>query len=122
VTSLPFTVSMLYGAARATGLVRLEGMSLLVEYELKDRVFGLIRSELKEVRLPLRDVESIAVERGWWGDVLVLRVSTLRAARTLPGQDKGTVRLDVARKDRAAAEQLANAVQAALLALSADRL
>jgi hypothetical protein len=112
--SLPFTVRLFYGAARAVGLVRLEGLSLLFEFEVKDGLLGLVCSNLREVRVPLAEVTSLDLEHGWLGDTLVLRVSTLRIAKSLPSHEGGTIRLNLAVRDRAAAASFVVAVRAAL--------
>lgn len=110
--SLPFTISQWLGAARAAGLLRREGQSLLFEFELKDGLLGVLRSQVREVRISLADIESIAWQSGWLADEIKLQTRTLRASQGLPGHDCGTVRLSISKQDRKLAQQLVVAIQA----------
>ncbi len=105
-TSLPFTIPLLLGVAKAVGLLRLEGRSLLLEYELTDRTLGLLRSELKTVRLPLIEVDELTLTPGWRFDLVQIRVSTLRVARNIPGHDCGIIQLRTQKRDRNFASNL----------------
>ena len=121
-TSLPFTIPLLLGVAKAVGLLRLEGRSLLLEYELTDRTLGLLRSELKTVRLPLIEVDELTLNPGWRFDVLQIRVSTLRVARNIPGHDCGIIRLRTLKRDRQRVHRLLQMASTLQSAKTTERL
>ncbi len=121
-TSLPFTIPLLLVVAKAVGLLRLEGRSLLLEYELTDRTLGLLRSELKTVRLPLIEVDELTLKPGWRFDVLQIRVSTLRVARNIPGHDCGIIQLRTHKRDRQLAQRLLQTVSTLQSAKATERL
>ena len=54
-TSVPFTMSVYGGMAECHGLLRPEGDSLVLEYQVQDNMFGVIRGRAKAVRIPLAD-------------------------------------------------------------------
>ena len=121
-TSLPFTIPLLLGTAKAVGLLRLEGRSLLLEYELTDRALGLLRSELRTVRLPLVEVDELELKQGWRFDIVQIRVSTLRVARNIPGHDCGIIQLRTRKRDRQFAERLLQSATAEKSKTNQDRI
>ncbi len=64
-SSLPFSISMYAGLAKADGLLRLEGNSLVLEFEIQDRALGLLKSELKELRIPIFEIEHLELANGF---------------------------------------------------------
>src|SRR3954470_10703012 len=107
--SVPFTIPRLCGGlAECHGLVRGDGDSLCVEYQVQDNIFGLFRRRPRSVRVPLAQVESVEVRRrGWVGAraALVIKAKSLLPLAALPGSRQGQVELTIAAKDRPAAEQ-----------------
>jgi hypothetical protein len=62
------------------------------------------------VRIPLRDLVSVTLTKGWLGTTwlgvkIVLQAAQLEALQGMPGASQGRIELSVARKDRDAAER-----------------
>lgn len=62
------------------------------------------------MRIPLRDLVSVTLTKGWLGSTWLGVKTVLQAARMdvfqdLPGASQGRIELSVARKDRDAAEK-----------------
>jgi hypothetical protein len=104
---VPFTIQ--YGGfLECHGLVRGEGDCLVVEYQTQDRVCGLYRRRPRAVRVPLADLEAVEIQRhGWFGrrQRLVIRAKSMLALESVPGSRRAELTLDVAPRDREAAEQ-----------------
>ena len=65
-TSVPFTIGNVFGGLGiAHGVLRNVADDLVLEIQVKDGVFGLLRSEVKEVRIPLCSIEEISLDRMW---------------------------------------------------------
>jgi hypothetical protein len=62
--------------------------------------------------LPLDRVRTIALRGGWWRPRLELMGNDLEALRIVPSEDRGQVRLWLARRDRRLAAELVAQVQA----------
>jgi hypothetical protein len=107
--SISFTVPKLYGGlADCHGLLRGEGDCLVLEYQVQDRLLGLIRRRPRAVRLPLAQLESVELQRrGWFGarTALVIKAKSLMSLADVPGSRQGQVELAIAPKDWAAAQQ-----------------
>jgi hypothetical protein len=109
--SLPFTLGGVYAdLAQIRGVARLDDDHLVLEYRLQDSVVGVLQSELKELRIPLSDLESIEFQRGFFRNVLCVRARTMRVLESLPGAHDTQLRLVCRRQDRGHAQQLATAV------------
>jgi hypothetical protein len=117
--AVPFSIESVYGLARVSGLIRFQEDSLFLEFQSKDAVFGVVKSGLKEIRLPLADVPDVEFQRGWIESHLRLRVRRMALLSDLPGAEPGEAVLKVARRHRDAASELASRV---LLRLSEMRL
>ena len=61
------------------GLLRLNADDLILEFEIKDNVFGVLKSGAKDVRIRFGDIESIDLRVGRFSTALVIRTSTLSA-------------------------------------------
>jgi len=104
--AVPISLGEMYeGFANCHGLVRDEGDHLCLEFQMQDSLVGLVKSGIKEVRIPLADLASVALERHWFGLAtnLVIQVSRMDSVKDVPGMSQGRLALGVARKDREAA-------------------
>jgi hypothetical protein len=103
-------------------VLRFDGESLVIEFQTRDGMFEVLLSDIRRVTLPLPALTAFTWKPGWFGGALDLSVASLDLTRDLPGSEPGGVHLRVRRKDRAAAEHLANEVQLALANRVLDRL
>ena len=51
-TAIPFSTSTYGGLGAIRGLMRVEGGALVLEFQVKDTVLGILKSSPKEVRAP----------------------------------------------------------------------
>jgi hypothetical protein len=105
---LPFAIPHVYeGFAKAEGLARLRRDGLVLEFEVQDAIVGMARSGLKEVVIPLQEIDSVDVRQGWLRTTLVVRVKSLRIVEEVPNSRQGRILLRVPFKERRAAERFA---------------
>lgn len=103
-----FTISDLYGnMAKASGVALIQDDDLLIEYETKDTVLGIIKSGVKELHIPLSDIASARLSRQFWSTKLTLQSHRLKSFEDFPGHTSGKVELVFDRQTRAASERLA---------------
>ena len=109
--SVPFTLSELYGGlATCEGLLRDEGKEIALEFQIKDAVAGFIKSGVREVRVPLKDLVSVTLTKGWLGTSwlgvkIVIQTARMELLKDVPGASQGRIELHIARKDRDLAER-----------------
>ena len=84
--SLPFKIPDAYkGFAEASGIEKASRAGLILEFEIKDGLFGVLRSGVRDVRNPLSDIASVNLQKGWFRTKLVVRVKSLSALSEVPG-------------------------------------
>ncbi len=63
---LPIKQDVYSGFAKASGLLRPQEDSIIIEYQVKDEVLGTFNSDIKHLEIPLRYIDSVGVERKWF--------------------------------------------------------
>lgn len=108
--SIPFSLNAYEGFASVQGLISSDGSSLVLEFELKDAVVGVLKSKVKRIEIPIAEVVSVVLNKGWFRTRLTIQASTLTAIEEIPESSQGRVTLSIARSDRDAAEKLVQCV------------
>src|SRR5689334_2634732 len=98
---VPFKLPELFaGLVKGNGIARATPLELQLEYVVKDGVLNLVKTNVKELRIPRSEIESINLKCGLFNDKLVVRVKSLATLQDLPGCDSCDLTLRVARRDR----------------------
>src|SRR5262249_10159901 len=109
--AVPFTIGDLYaGFGECHGLLRDEGEYLSFEFQTRDTVAGIIKSSVNQVRVPLKELVSVTLTKGWLGTSwlgvkIVIQAAGLETLKNVPGMSQGRVELSIARRDRDVAEK-----------------
>jgi hypothetical protein len=107
--SIPFSIPNVYeGFAETEGLIRFEKDVLILEYQTKDSIVGVLKSGLKEVRIPLSELDSINFEKKLFKTQLTVRARKMSTFADIPANKQGEATLRFIRKNRDAAEELAS--------------
>jgi hypothetical protein len=89
------------------GLMHRDGDRLHLEYQIIDGILGVLKSGVKQVDIPIADLVSVDLARGWFGGLrIVLQARRMEAVQDVPGMSQGRVELLVARSDRDLARKL----------------
>ena len=105
--SLPFFIPKVYeGFATANGMARVTRDGLALEFEVKDGFVGMLKSGVREVQIPLDDLQQLELRKGWLTTRLVIKTRRMAVVSKLPGKHTGGIELGVARQDRKIAEAL----------------
>ncbi len=97
--------------AKCEGLLRIEDGDLVLEYQTKDAVVGILKSNVREARIPRDMLASVTIRKeGWFGFGTKVVIHTTRMqpvpGTDIPGMTQGRLVLDVARENAPAAEKL----------------
>jgi len=99
-TNIPFHIKDLYhGLGEITGRLRCADGVLLLEYRMKDAVFGVLRGRVRELRIPFTDVEEIEFHDGWFRKRIAIRTRSISSFADIPGAEDGVLLLRIARRD-----------------------
>jgi hypothetical protein len=112
--TVPFKIRNVFqGLAEVEGILSVDGSDLRLEFQTAENVVGLLKSGVREVRLPLDSIEEIAFRKGLFGNSLVIRVGEMRMASKVPNFKQGEILLSIARKHSQAAADLVSSIQIA---------
>jgi hypothetical protein len=113
--SVPVTLESSWGGlASNAGLLRLEGDTLVLEFETRGGILDMLVAGVKRFDLPLTDVEACQWHRGWFSGEIEISVRSMRVLEGIAGAAQGRVKFGVARKDRDRAFGLVASVELAL--------
>ncbi len=109
--TIPFTLSNVFaGFGEGDGLLHNEGTHLCLEYQVKDGIVGVLKSDIKQLRIPIEDVVSVTLTKGWFGTnwlgvKIVIQCARMDAFQDMPGTGPGRIELSISGKDHDAAEE-----------------
>jgi hypothetical protein len=108
--AVPFSLEVYGGFGECNGLLKDEENHLSLEFQTQDAVAGVLRSDVRHRRIPLDDLVSITLTKGWLGTnwlgiKLVIQTTSLETLKDVPGTSQGRIELSIARKDVEVAEQ-----------------
>lgn len=123
VSRVPVAITDLYGGfARATGLLILESGSLILEFQVKDEILGVVKGKPKSFRIPLAALDSVSYAQNIFSARIELRVKRLRDLEGIPNAEKGEIRLRVGRKDRKRAKEFVSSANYQLSEIRLDEM
>ena len=107
---IPFSLEIFGGLGECNGLLKHEEKYLSLEFQMQDAVAGILKSDVKHVKIPLDDLVSLMLTQGWLGTnwlgvKLVIQTNRLDTLKDVPGMSQGRIELSIARKDVEDAEQ-----------------
>lgn len=95
--TIPFHFDSHGGFGEVKGLARLDEFGLELQFSTRDAVFGVIKSDMRSLRIPLDTLLSVRFSAGflWLMPSIELRVRDLTVLTGLPESEDGRVKLRV---------------------------
>ena len=94
--SIPFKIEAHHGLSQADGLAKISSAGIVLEFETK--IFGLLNTGIKEVRLPLEEISGVEFKKGFfkYGTKIEIRMQSFLKLSEVPNQD-GKIILQIPR-------------------------
>jgi hypothetical protein len=106
-TSLPFKIRGVFtGLVDVEGIARLENQELCLEFRMA--VLTRLKTNPKEIRIPLEELEEAVFKNRFCLGFLVLRARRLDSFKDVPGNATGELRLRCRREHWETAKELAS--------------
>jgi hypothetical protein len=110
--TVPFKIHNVFeGLAETEGILSADGTDLILEFRTSDALIGLLKSNVRQVVLPMAGIEEITFRNGWFRRRLVIRVAEMRVASDIPNFKQGEIKLPIAKRHSQAAAELVSSVQ-----------
>ena len=122
--TVPFIIDGVWGGfAEAHGILSLADGSLCFEYRTTDTFFGMIQGTRGCVQIPAEAIEALVLTRRWIrAATLLVRVCSIKAIEDLPGASASEVKLRIARRDVAQAQEFLASARLAIAQRRVSRL
>lgn len=98
------------GFKTVDGMAKISRAGVVVEFEAK--IFGIMRTGIKEVRIPLAEIEEVRVSRKFFRHTFEIWLNNFKTLSEIPNKT-GRIILQISKTDRARAEQAAKILQTA---------
>jgi hypothetical protein len=111
--SLPFTAEVgELGLQEAHGILQFSPKTgLTIEFQVKDSILGIIKSDVKSLRLNWSDIAYFEVKKKFFGAHVLIRVNKLTLFEELPASKAGEFKAKIKKSDL----ELARNLQSSLL-------
>ncbi len=109
--SIPFKVEGMHGGfSQVDGISKFSSAGIVLEFEAK--IFGIMKTGVKEVRVPIAEIDSITFKKGFfkYGAKIEIRLKNFTMLSELPNKD-GKVKLKINRDDHAKASKVVQNLQ-----------
>ena len=121
--TIPFeSVDYNHGLQVAKGLLKLTKSGIELEYQVQDSFVGVIKSDVKNLHLDYKDLDSIDFKKGWFSAKIILKATSMRVLQDLPGNELGECKLKVKRRHKDKAQQTISRARVALSEFKLDQL
>lgn len=107
IPKIPFTMEAWGGLGQMTGLARVDERGIVFEYQTKDNLVEVFKTDLKENCIAFADIENVIYNRGWFGFFASFTIvaHSLAAVQNIPGSEGHHISISIARKDREKTKQ-----------------
>jgi hypothetical protein len=101
--SIPFKISDVNsGFSTVDGMAKISSAGIVLEYEQK--FIGLIKTGIKEIQIPIEQIERIKFKKGWVNTRLEIWLNNFQTLSKIPNKD-GRIVMDLSKEDRKVAEE-----------------
>ena len=104
------------------GVLRLHSDGLILEFQMKDSLIGLIKSDVRKVRIPFDWIDDVALRSNLFRTDLYISVSSVEGVADIPGYKEGRVRLRILRRHKKDARVMAHEASTMVSQSKLDRL
>ena len=94
------TTEVYHGFAEVEGMLRIEDQQVVIEYQTKDSVLGVIKSETKSLPIPYSQISEVVFKTNMFRTFLRLQLKSLELLNKFPGSKAGGIKLNLKRKDK----------------------
>lgn len=100
------------GLADVRGMLIFDGSSLRLDFQTEDALFGVLRSNPKQLSVPLASIEAVRSSLGWFWlmPYIEIELNDFTLLSQVPGAQDGRWRLRVPWRDRHALKRFASAL------------
>ena len=109
--TIPFKIEGAHGGfSVVSGMAKISRAGVVLEFEAK--VFGIMKTGIKEVRVHLKEIEDVKNKRRFFKYTLEIWLNNFKTLREIPTKD-GRIILQISKDDRPRADEAIRILQSA---------
>lgn len=121
--TLPFKTDGAYsGFANVEGMLHVERNHLVLEFEIKDSLFGALKSGTKELKIEYADLRRMTYQRSLFKSRLEISVKSVRILSRFPAAKDGQISLKIARRSKEEVEDIETYVNLRIAEIGLEKL
>ena len=101
-----FSTTDSLGMTETSGMLRFDAGKLVMEYQTIDALFGVVKSSVKVLEIPVANLSSARIDQKLWSADLVLQGKSMGVLSSVPGSNRGQLRVKLNRESVLAAKVL----------------
>ena len=107
--SIPFKIEGAHGGfSIVNGMAKISRTGVVLEFEAK--IFGMMKTGVKEVRVPIGEIEELKIKKRLFKFTLEMWLNNFKTISEIPNKD-GRIILQIAKDDRARTVQAVKILQ-----------
>ena len=110
------------GFASIEGIVRTAPDHIALDYQIKDSLVGVVKSNKKELIIPYEEIEEFEYKRNWFVSRLKITVFNLELLEQFPAAKNGQIVLKIKRNIKELAKDLESYVKLRMSEIKLDRM
>lgn len=108
---IPFEIKDQFnGFAQSSGILKFNDGCIVCEFQTKDSILGLLKSAVKEIRIPVSGLIDLEYKKKIFGGRIFIRTNSMEYTSYFPGLNSYDICLKIEKKSRENARQLVSAV------------
>ncbi len=117
---LPFYFDEIYeGFATMEGMIRIDTNAIIFEYQTKDALLGIVKSDTKTARIEFSEIESIEYKKSLFTSKLFISANVFLGSKGFPNNDANELTLKIKRSNSDIASEFVSRIN---LRISEERL
>ena len=101
-----FSDSDANGLTDTQGMISLDDEHLVIEYQTADSMLGLLKTSVKVLEIPYKEIAGARLEQKLWKTEFILQGKSMRSLGKYSGAKRGSIRVKIARGSTNAANEL----------------
>ena len=110
------------GFGEIEGILSAVAHGLVLEFQVKDAMIGVVRSGMKELHTPYEAISQIRLKKTWFGSSIRLQVDDMSVLSRFPAAKAGEIVLSIKKRQRPVALDFISQLQLRLSEIKLERL
>lgn len=96
------------GLAEIEGIMHIQEAHVLLEYQVKDALAGVVKSDLKQLHIPFDEISLVQYKLNFFVSKMIFQIDNMEILGKFEASQKGRIKLKVKRRNKELAKRFAS--------------